>query len=418
MTEPTYRPTNPLVGSPADAEMPRPLRQWTAGPALTVIAASTLLSMAVWFSATFVTPQLVVEWDLSSGETSLLTIAVQLGFVVGAVVSAMVGIADAVPSRRLMCAGALGAAVCNGGLLLSSGLATALPLRLLTGMFLAAVYPPAIKEVSTWFQSGRGKALGVMVGALTLGSALPHLVNVFGDLDWHLVIAVTSILTALGGLLITVVHGQGSYPFPRRQVSISGAFASLRNRNVALANLGYVGHMWELYAMWAGVGAFLATLPAIAASSNPQALASGLAFLCIGIGAVGCLVGGVLSDRKGRAPAAFICLVLSGGAALILSITYTLLPVFVVVALCVFWGFWVIADSAQFSALVTESADGDYVGSALSLQLALGYLTTVFTLWLVPTLVAATSWHVALAALAIGPAFGAVAMRRVASAST
>jgi MFS family permease len=375
--------------------------------ALIVLSASTLFSMSVWFSATFIVSQLNSEWRLSSGQTSMLTIAVQLGFVLGAVASAASGLADRVPNRILICCGAIGASAANLALLLASGIELALPLRLLTGFFLAAVYPPAMKEVSTWFLGGRGKALGVMIGALTLGSALPHAVSIFGQMQWEEVIAITSVLTAMGGLLILLVKGKGAYPFVKRPFRFATAFNSLRNRDVVLANLGYMGHMWELYAMWACVGAFIASLPSI----SSEALSAGLAFVCIGVGAFGCLVGGAMGDRLGRAKSALICLVFSGGTVLFLGLFYSMLATPVVIVLCAFWGFWVIADSAQFSALVTERADPIYVGGALSLQLALGYLTTMATLWLVPTLVNHASWNVALISLAIGPVVGIVAMR-------
>jgi MFS family permease len=385
----------------------------TTRPALAValVATSVLLSMCTWFSATFVVPQLRVEWALTSSQTSWLTVAVQFGFVFGALGATASGIADAISTRKLMFIGGLGAAACNAFLLLADGLATALPARLGTGVFLALVYPPALKEVSTWFQRGRGKALGVMIGALTIGSALPHLVGAVGGVDWRVVISATSILSALGGLVVLLVRGHGPYPFPRRPFSFSAGFRSLRNPDVALANLGYVGHMWELYAMWAGVGTFLLSLPAIASADNAAVLGPLLAFACIGAGAAGCLVGGILGDKYGRPRAAFVSLICSGGAALVLAATYELIPIWLVVLICAFWGFWVIADSAQFSALVTESTDPDYVGGALSLQLALGYTTTMLSLWLVPALVEATSWHVALLVLAFGPAVGAAAMR-------
>nr|WP_275407824.1 MFS transporter [Streptomyces coelicoflavus] len=379
---------------------------------MAIVAVSTLLSMSVWFSASFVLPQLTREWHLGPGSGALLTIAVQLGFVVGAVASAMSGLADRAPNRLLMCGGALGAAAANLGVLLATGLWPAVVCRFATGFFLAAVYPPALKETATWFRAGRGKALGVMIGALTVGSALPHAINAAGGLDWHLVIAVTSATGALGGLLILTLRTPGPYPFPSRKVTIGGALRSLRNRDVLLADLGYVGHMWELYAMWGTLAALLAGVPAVAHFPRSDTLASAFAFLCIGIGAVGCLVGGVLSDRWGRAVAARTCLVCSGGAALVLALGLDVLPSAVVIAVCTFWGFWVVADSAQFSALVTERADPEYMGGALSLQLALGYLTTALTLWGVPVLVAHSSWRVALLVLAVGPVVGVAAMSR------
>ncbi|MFJ9123802.1 nitrate/nitrite transporter [Streptomyces sp. NPDC102340] len=383
-----------------------------SGVALAVVAVSTLLSMSVWFSASFVLPQLKEEWGLSPGSGALLTVAVQLGFVVGAVSSAMSGLADRVANRFLMCGGAVGAAVANLGVLLADGLWSAVVLRLVTGFFLAAVYPPALKETASWFRAGRGKALGVMIGALTVGSALPHAVNAAGGVDWHLVIAVTSLMGACGGVLALCLRWPGPYPFPRRRVTVGGALRSLRNRDVVLADLGYVGHMWELYAMWGTVASLLASVPVVEGSGRTDALASTIAFVCIGVGAFGCLLGGVLGDRWGRASAARICLVCSGGAALLLAVGVDAMPSGLVIAVCVFWGFWVVADSAQFSALVTERADPDYVGGALSLQLALGYSTTAVTLWGVPVLVEHTSWRVALLVLVVGPVVGVVAMSR------
>jgi len=378
--------------------------------AVALIAVGTLLSMSAWFSATFVVPQLKVDWGLGAGGTSALTIAVQLGFVVGALLSTATGLADAIPSRTLMCVGGLGAGLCNAGLLLCDGLVSALPLRVATGVFLAAVYPPAVKEVSTWFLRGRGKALGVMIGALTLGSALPHLVTATGGVDWRLVIATTSVLAILGGLVVLLIKGSGPYPFPRRPFSLGGGLKSIRTRDVALANIGYVGHMWELYAMWAGVGAFILALPAVAARSDAGSFGALLAFLCIGAGAAGCLLGGVIGDRWGRPRAALISLVCSGGSALLLAGIYTSAPLGLIIGICAFWGFWVVADSAQFSAMVAENADPDYVGGAISLQLALGYITTMVTLAVVPQTVEHFSWRVALVVLAIGPAVGAAAM--------
>ncbi len=382
------------------------------GVALAVVAASTLLSMSVWFSASFVLPQLKQEWGLGPGSGALLTVAVQLGFVVGAVSSAMSGLADRVANRFLMCGGALGAAVANLGVLVAGGLWSAVVLRLVTGFFLAAVYPPALKETATWFRAGRGKALGVMIGALTVGSALPHAVNAAGGVDWHVVLAVTSLMGACGGLLALSLRSPGPYPFLRRRVTVGGALRSLCDRDVVLADLGYAGHMWELYAMWGTVASLLAGVPVVEESSRTDALASTIAFVCIGVGAFGCLLGGVLGDRWGRAAAARLCLVCSGGAALLLAVGVDVMPSGLVIAVCVFWGFWVVADSAQFSALVTERADPDYVGGALSLQLALGYSTTALTLWGVPVLVEHTSWRVALLVLAVGPVVGVVAMSR------
>lgn len=383
--------------------------------ALTLIALATFASMSVWFSASFVVPQLQQLWQLTSGQSSLLTIAVQLGFVIGALTLAATGIADAVPGRRLMRTGALCAAVANLLLLFAPGFGVALVLRAATGACLAAVYPPALKEVSSWFKAGRGTALGVMIGALTIGSAAPQLVKASGGLGWQIVIVATSILTALGGLLVLAVRGSGPYPFPRSTFRLRSALRAIRSRPVMLANIGYAGHMWELYAMWAWIGTFLAGLSGFSGGPDGSRRAALAAFVCISTGAVGCLAGGWISDRFGRAQAALISLALSGTAAVVLAFAHDVgTPV--VVLISAFWGFWVIADSAQFSAMVTESADPRYVGSAVSLQLALGYITTAATIYLVPILAENASWTAALLVLAIGPLVGIgalIAYRRV-----
>ncbi|MEU4667672.1 MFS transporter [Amycolatopsis sp. NPDC023774] len=373
--------------------------------ALAGVATSTLLAMSVWFSASFVVPQLRDRWELSGGESSLLTVAVQLGFVAGALGLAAGGLADAVPGRRLMCAGAVGAAAVNLVLLWAPGFGVALVARALTGALLAAVYPPALKEVASWFRRGRGTAMGIMIGALTLGSAAPQLVKAAGGLAWQTVIVATSALTAAGGLIAVLVRGSGPYPFPRTVFSVRAALKAVRSRPVVLADFGYVGHMWELYAMWAWLGTFLAGLAPFASTPDGPRHAALATFACIGAGAVGCLVGGRISDRFGRAQAALVSLVLSGSSAVVLAFVRGL-PLPVVLAVSAFWGFWVIADSAQFSAMVTENADPRFVGSALSLQLGLGYTTTAVTIYLVPVLAERASWTAALLVLALGPAVG------------
>ena len=386
-----------------------------AGTALAVLAVATALAMGVWFSAAAVVPQLSAAWGLSPAGSALLTVAVQLGFVVGALVSAGTGLADAVPARRLLAVGAAGAAVANAGLLLADGPVPAVVSRLLTGAALALVYPSALKEVSTWFSRGRGTALGAMVGALTLGTALPHAVAAAGagadagGTPWRLVVAATSACALAGALLALALRRSGPHGRPPAAVDRRAAVAALRQRPVVLAVLGYAGHMWELYAMWAWTGALLAGLGAVAALHDPAAAASALTALCVGVGALGCLAAGVLGDRVGRPAAVLVCVVGSSTAALGLAVLRSG-PLGLVVALVALWGFWVVADSAQLSALVAEHADPDLVGGAVAVQMAAGYLTTAVTVWLVPVVVEAASWSTALVLLAAGSLAGGAAV--------
>ncbi len=379
--------------------------------ALAVLATAMLLAMTTWFSASAVVPQLRAEWALTAGAAALLTIAVQVGFVVGAVASAVLTLSDVLPPRRVMLLGAVGAAVANLGLLLADGPTLAVPLRGATGMFLAGVYPPGMKAMSSWFRRDRGLALGVMVGALTLGSAVPHLVNAAGGLDWRLVIATTSALTLVGGLLAELAVTDGPHPFPRARFEPRQVLTVLRDRRVRLASLGYLGHMWELYAMWAWIVVFYA-VAFEAAGGAPTWAAPAATFATIGVGAAGCVVGGRLADRRGRAWLTSLAMVLSGAASLVIGATLGA-PAWVPVAVGLAWGFWVVADSAQFSTIVTEVADQRYVGTALTLQLALGFSLTVVTIWLVPLVAEAASWRWAFVLLAPGPALGTWAMQRL-----
>jgi MFS family permease len=360
--------------------------------------------MATWFSASAVVPQLREDWDLSRNAAAWLTIAVQLGFVGGALCMSALNVADVLPPHRVVFAGSVGAAGTNALVALADGPAAAIPLRLATGFFLAGVYPPALKLMSTWFRRGRGTALGVLVGALTLGSALPHLVNGLGGLDWQTVILVTSIVTVAGGTLALVAVPEGPYPFPAARFDPHQVRRVFANRAVRLASLGYFGHMWELYAMWAWFLVF--ARDTLFESGTVAALTT---FAVIGVGAAGCAAGGMLGDRVGREATTAVFMACSGACAL----TIGLLPTALAVAVALAWGFTVIADSAQFSTLVTEHADQAYVGTALGLQLAVGFTLTVATIWLIPVLEAAVGWRWAFAFLTPGPALGTAAMLRM-----
>jgi MFS family permease len=374
--------------------------------ALTVLATAMILAMTTWFSTSAVIPQLRSEWSLTDTEAAWLTIAVQLGFVVGALLSSLFNFSDVLSPRLVILIGGLGAAAVNALLATVDGPSAALPLRFATGFFLAGVYPPTLKLMATWFREGRGLALGILVGALTVGSAGPHFVNGLGGLDWHTVVYVTSMLTVGGALLGYMVH-EGPFPFPRASFDIRQAGRAFANRGVRLACLGYFGHMWELYAMWAWFLVFFSD--ALGASRGSAAFAT---FGVIAIGGLGCLGGGALGDRWGRTATTATAMAISGSCALAIGLLIGG-PTWLVLAIGLVWGVSVVADSAQFSTIVTELADQAYVGTALALQLAIGFTLTVATIWLIPELVDAVGWRWAFAFLAPGPALGVIAMLRL-----
>jgi MFS family permease len=373
------------------------------------VCAALVLSMTTWFSATAVTHELIETWSLTPTDASWLTNMVQLGFVVGALASSLVNLPDLIAPRKLMAASAALAALANLSLLVAPSVTALLAARFVTGMALAGVYPPALKLISTWFVRGRGTALGAVIGALTLGSASPHLVRgLFDHVDWRLVVVVASAATAAGAVMLGVFAREGPAPFSRATFDPRQIGAVLRNRPLALANIGYFGHMWELYAMWGWFLAFVAAAPPSLGVPDART-ASLITFAVIGIGMVGAVLGGVLADRIGRTATAAGMLATSGVCALLIGFVYDG-PAWLFAIVALIWGISIVGDSAQFSAMATEVSDRRYVGTALALQLGVGFALTIVSIRLVPALSEAIGWRWSFAVLAIGPAIGFVAM--------
>jgi MFS family permease len=386
------------------AETLDPPRRWAV---LALLALAQLLGMSLWFTASATSAQLGALWDLDAGAAASLTTAVQLGFVAGTAIAALLNLADIVPARRYVAVSALLAATANAALITATGPATAFASRFLTGFFLAGVYPPAMKMAATWFRSSRGLAIGVIVGALTVGKALPYLVSAFATLDYRFVILSTSAGAVVAALLVAFAYDDGPFPFPRRAFSWQLVATIARHRETRLAIGGYLGHMWELYAMWAALSIFFLDL--FAGRGFPMSeslmLAGLITFAAISAGGIGSVIAGIWADRLGRENVAAAVMAVSGTCALVIG-WLAAAPVAVTVAVALIWGLTVVADSAQFSALVTEVAPPHAVGTALTLQTSLGFLLTAGTIWLVFALAHWAGWVVAFSMLAIGPALG------------
>jgi len=377
---------------------------------LAVLSIAIVLSLTTWFSATAITPELKREWHLSPFVLSWLTNGVQIGFVCGALAASLVNLPDIVRLNRLMTLSAVLAATANASLLVEPSPIGAVAARVVTGFALAGVYPPALKLVSTWFNRDRGLALGTVIGALTIGSSMPHLFRGLSDaVDWRFVVKMSSLATSVGAVLFLFFAREGPYPFGRALFNPRQAGAVFRDRNLLLANLGYFGHMWELYAMWAWLLVYVNEALG-AQHGSLVGRASLLTFVAIGTGAFGCIIGGILSDRIGRTATTAGMMIASGACALAIGFAFGG-PPWLFITILVIWGVSVIGDSAQFSAMVTELADQRFVGTALSVQLGLGFALTVIAIWLVPRMaVFLGSWRWTFLVLVPGPSIGASAM--------
>ena len=389
-------------------------RETSSRRALFLLSLAELLAMSLWFTGTAVLPQVTKIWQSDIALGSWLTVAVQIGFAFGALTFALFNIPDIFNPIRVFVASAIAAAAANAGFAWAAPHPLpAILLRGATGFFLAGVYPPGMKIIAGWFQKGRGLALGIIIGALTVGSAVPHAVNSFGAIPWRGVVLLGSAQAVIGALIVAVAVREGPYAMPQSRLDLSQIGEIVRNRPLRLANLGYLGHMWELYSMWGWIAVILAAASNWSRSKSEIATA-----VVIAIGAVGCIWAGIASDRlqlaadsariAQRARVTVIAMGVSAACCIVGALVFHFPWVLLLVSLV--WGIAVIADSAQFSAIISEVAEKSYMGTALTLQTALGFLLTAFVIRLMAAIASRFGWQTAVASMALGPLLGIWAM--------
>jgi len=385
-------------------------RRWRA---LVLLSLAELFGMSLWFSGSAVVPALRHEWQLSDSQVSWVSNAVQLGFVAGTLLSALTNLPDIISTRHLFAVAAFAGAIVNAAFgFYAHDPNTAIALRFVTGVCLAGVYPPGMKIMASWFREGRGMALGVLVGALTLGKASPYLVNAVGSANWRNNILFVSVLAVIGGLIVLLLVDDGPSTLPAARFDWKQAARVFSNRGVRLASFGYFGHMWELYGMWIWVPVMIRA--SLATHGGSPVLAEVGSFLVIGCGALGCVVAGIVADRVGRTAVTSWAMAISGSCCLVIGFFFGANPVWLLLVAAV-WGASVVADSAQFSSCITELGDPQYLGTALTIQMCVGFMITAVTIELVPRVANAAGWRYAFLILAPGPLFGVVSMLRLRS---
>ncbi len=380
---------------------------------LVLLLLAEVAAMSLWFVSAAVLPDMLREAALSPFRQAALSSGVQAGFVIGALVSAVLGLADRFDPRRVFAAAAIGAGIVNATLLIDTpGGIAAIAARVATGALLAGVYPVGMKIAVGWGEKDRGFLVGALIGALVLGSAAPHLIALIGGADWRMTVAAASVASIVAGLIALGV-GLGPYHGIAARFDPHVIATAWTNRRVRLAYAGYFGHMFELYAMWAWIGvAASASYRAFMPALDAEQLAKLTAFCAIGAGGFASAIAGRWADKIGKAEVAILAMAVSGTAALTTAATFGG-PVWLTFVIVIVWGAAIVPDSAQFSALVADASPPHQAGTLLTFQTALGFALTFVTVQLTPVLASMLGWPTVLASLALGPAFGIVAMVRL-----
>ena len=384
----------------------------SSGAVLLVLTVAQFFALTLWFNATAVIPQLIPYYDLSQNDVDLLSMTVTVGFVVGCMISSLFNLPDVIKTKNIFTFSALAGGLSNAVSSFSPSFSGVVVCRFLTGIFLAGVYPTGMKLAVTWFREGRGYAVGLIIAALTAGSGLPYLFNLTYFPDWRVIMNVSTVLAVIGGLLVWIFVAEGPYDAGVVRFDPSNIGQIVRNKALRLASYGYFGHMWELYAMWVWIPSFLrdSYLHSYPGSDPTSFFSMGTFLVFIG-GAIATGFGGKVADAYGRTTFNIILLILSGVSSLVIGLFFD--KPLIALLIAVFWGVTVIPDSPQYSSMITELVEPVYVGTALTLHTAVGFLLTLLSIKILPIFVREVGWSYGFTILALGPVIGIISLFRL-----
>ncbi|MHA1112488.1 MAG: MFS transporter [Promethearchaeota archaeon] len=375
-----------------------------------ILSTSLLFTFTVWFSANAIIGQIETLWVLEKSDLALLSMILIFGFVAGGLLFGIFNLSDIIKTEYFYSINGLFAAIMNFLAIFSPNFSLFLTFRFLTGFFIAGVYPTAMKLMSSWFKENRGFAVGILLGALALGSGSPYIFNIIGTVpNWRVLLSVSSCLAVVGSIVVFFFLTEGPHLSKGAKFKFSNLIKAWSKKSVRLTNYAYFGHQWEIYAFWVWIPVYLTyVFNNVHPTEDPSAVISLVTFLIFLLGAIGNVIGGKIADKIGKRKFNIIMLVISGLCSILIGFFSWSIILSVLIAFI--WGFTIVPDSAQYSVLISEFTDQQFVGTALTMQTTIGFVITAIPIQILPFYANLVSWSFGFTMLAIGPIFGLVSL--------
>ena len=375
-----------------------------------ILSTSLLFTFTVWFSANVIIRQIETLWALEKSDLALLSMILIFGFVAGGLLFGIFNLSDIIKTEYFYSINGLFAAIMNFLAIFSPNFSLFLTFRFFTGFFIAGVYPTAMKLMSSWFKENRGFTVGILLGALALGSGSPYIFNIIGKVpNWRVLLSISSCLAVVGSFVVFFFLIEGPHISKGAKFKFSNLIKAWSKKSVRLTNYAYFGHQWEIYAFWVWIPVYLTSVfNNVHPTEDPTAIISLVTFLIFVAGAIGNVIGGRIADKIGKRKFNIIMLVISGSSSILIGL-FSMNLLFSTI-LAFIWGFTIVPDSAQYSALISEFTDQQLVGTALTMQTTIGFVITAIPIQILPYFTDLVTWSFGFTFLAIGPIVGLISL--------